>query len=230
MTALLLVASALFGAVSHAADLNPHVLAVIDEIAVDGSHPYAWDRTDHTDGVMTEVRWTDAVLARPDGQGVHCSGVTYEVYIRALRQAVQTESDVDSALLAGLKDPWYVRGKGERGPVDALVEAGLAVAVERLEDLQPGDFVQFWRNNGNGHSAIFVGFRRTRTGAVRSLVFWSAQSSSGGIGRRYVSVGPRSSQITPGRWYAARAQVPPPLPLPSEPQPHAGVPLLFPSW
>ena len=231
MSTTLALLWSLLGSLSHAADLNAHVLSVLESIPSDGRHPYAWVRAEHTDGVMSDVTWSGRLLARPDGAGVHCSGVTFEVYVRALRQAVASEEDVEPALLARLKEPWYVRGTGERGPVDALVDAGLARTVDTLDALQPGDFVQFWRNNGNGHSAIFVGFRRTHPGAVRSLVFWSAQSSSNGIGRRYVSVGTRPAQIAPGRWYAARALVPDPSATTPAPQDApADVPLLYPSW
>lgn len=200
---------------ARAEDLNTHVMAVIERIPADGRYPYAWDRQAHTDGVMAPVAWGDATLASPDGAGVHCSGVTFEVYVRALQRALGSPAPDLAPHLQAMKDTWYVRTNTERGPVDALVEAGLATPVTRLEDLQPGDFLQFWRNNGNGHSAVFTGFRTTRSGALRSLVFWSAQSSSGGVGRRYVSVGHSDAQITPGRWYAARAVVPP---SPDEPR------------
>ena len=189
--------------------LNPRILVEIRAMHRDGAPPYAWTPGEHTDGVSRPVRWREEVLAAPDaGGGVHCSGVTFEVWVRALEAGLGDRPGPSAAELRLLKESWYNRGVRDGGPVDALVQTGLGERVHRLEDLQPGDIVQFWRNNGNGHSAIFIEHTHTRSGAVRGMVFWSAQSSSHGIGRRIVSVGTASHQITPGRLYAARPVVP----------------------
>lgn len=189
--------------------LNPLVLAELGAMPRDGSLPYVWTPGEHTDGVSAPVSWRGERLATPDaGGGVHCSGVTFEVWVRALAAAVGEGAGPTAAELRALKQTWYNRGGGDGGPVDALVRTGLGTRIHRLEDLRPGDLVQFWRNNGNGHSAIFVDHTRTRTGALRGMVFWSAQSSSQGLGRRYVSVGRGTHQITPGRLHGVRPVVP----------------------
>jgi hypothetical protein len=189
--------------------LNALVLKELQAMPHDGSLPYAWARGEHTDGVSEPVAWRGETLAEPDGSGgVHCSGVTFEVWVRALETGLGDRPGPSAAELLALKDTWYNRTGGDGGPVDALVQTGLGERIDRLEDLQPGDIVQFWRNNGNGHSAIFVDHTRTRSGAIRGMVFWSAQSSSHGLGRRYVSVGRSTHQITPGRLYGVRPVVP----------------------
>jgi len=197
--------------ITHAATspLNKLILAELRAMPNDGSLPYAWDRSRHTDGVSTPVAWRGELLAEPDGSGgVHCSGVTFEVWVRALDAGLGGRPGPTAEELRRLKQAWYNRGDSDGGPVDALVAAGLGMPIARLEDLQPGDLVQFWRNNGNGHSAVFVDHTRTRSGAIRGMVFWSAQSSSHGLGRRYVSVGRSTHQITPGRLYGVRPVVP----------------------
>jgi hypothetical protein len=193
--------------------LNALVLDEIARLPHDGSLPYAWTRGVHTDGVSRPVVWNGAVLAIPDETpGVHCSGVTFEVYVRALARALETRPDAGpgptAATLQALKEAWYVRDGFDGGPAEALVRLGLGEPVSHLADLRPGDFVQFWRNNGNGHSAVFVDHTRTRSGGLRGMVFWSAQASSEGPGRRYVSEGRAIHQITPGRLYGVRAVVP----------------------
>ena len=73
-------------------------------------------------------------------------------------------------------------------------------------DLLPGDLVQFWRNSGNGHSAVFVAHTRYRSGALRGLVFWSAQGASEGLGYRMVSFGQGVHQLpAEGGLYGVRA-------------------------
>ena len=189
--------------------LNPRILDELRRMPHDGSLAYVWTPGEHTDGVSRRVTWRGETLAEPDASGgVHCSGVTFEVWVRALATALGDRHGLSAAEILRIKQAWYNQGQRDGGPVDALVQTGLGERVDRLEDLQPGDLVQFWRNNGNGHSAIFVDHTRTRTGDIRGMVFWSAQSSSHGIGRRFVSVGRASHQITPGRLYGVRPMVP----------------------
>jgi hypothetical protein len=195
--------------------LNAHILDEVAHLARQRGLHYGWVRGEDTDGVSRPLMWGAAALAVPDpGGSVHCSGVTFEVWLRALTRVVGPDSldadaaGIDSSTLLSLKESWYNRDGSERGPVAALLDAGLGEPITSLEALQPGDLVQFWRNNGNGHSAVFMGHTHTRSGAIRGMVFWSAQASSGGVGSRYVSVGPSDAQITPGRLYGVRAVAP----------------------
>ena len=126
--------------------------------------------------------------------GIHCSGITFEVWLRAL-EMVGAPGWLTAADVLDLKEVWYVRDGSRLGPVGALTERHLGIRIDRLEDLQPGDFVQFWRHSGRGHSAVFVDHRRRRDGSVRGLAFWSAQSASHGIGVRYASMGAGKDQL-----------------------------------
>ena len=206
----LLILAALLGH-ARAADvqpLNPHVLELVGSYPLDGRHPYSWVPGRHTDGVSQALSWRGTLLGEPDAErSVHCSGITFEVYIQALSRSLRSEGPTGAALLA-LKEDWYIRQGTRSGPVDALVSRGMGLPIERLDELQPGDFVQFWRNNGNGHSAIFIEHTRYRSGAPRGMVFWSAQGSSEGLGYRRVSLGENESQIHPDNLYGVRATAP----------------------
>ena len=189
--------------------INEHVVAVLQGYPLDGRTPYAWRAGEHLDGVTRPLSWQGTLVAAPSPAGaVHCSGITFEVYLQALERAQGGQRGLSSAALLALKESWYVRDGGRSGPAGALMAAGLGLPVHRVEDLLPGDIVQFWRNSGRGHSAIVTGHTYRRSGAVRGIEFWSAQSSSGGLGRRYVSVGPSEHQITPGELYAVRPTLP----------------------
>lgn len=45
-----------------------------------------------------------------------------------------------------------------------------------------GDIVQFWRNDGSGHSTIFSGFLKDSQGVVKGLCFWSSNLDTNGYG------------------------------------------------
>ncbi len=181
--------------------LNETILALLGDYA-GAAHPYVWSRGVDTDGVTQELRWRGTLLAAPEaGGGIHCSGITYEVYLRALAAAVGEDQGPDAETLLTLKETWYVRDGNELGPVGALVDAGLGEPVRGLAGLKPGDIVQFWRNSGKGHSVIFINHTRNSDGSLRGMVYWSAQGTSGGVGMRRVSPGPDINQIADGRLY-----------------------------
>ncbi|MEL6347890.1 MAG: hypothetical protein AAFV53_32590 [Myxococcota bacterium] len=183
-------------------------MALIEEYPLGGvQHAYRWVPGEHTDGVSRSLLWGGQLLATPDAEKtVHCSGITFEVYLRALRQHID-ESAVTAEQLLALKSAWYIREGAETGPVDALVSRGLGRPVDDFRGLIPGDFVQFWRNNGNGHSCIFIKHTHRRDGSKRGVMFWSAQSSSYGLGYRYISEGTRPDQFSPGKLYGVRAAI-----------------------
>lgn len=190
-------------------ELNAAILEVIQDYATGGQHPYVWSRGVNTDGVTQPLSWRGTLLAAPEaGGGIHCSGITYEVYLRALAKVVGEEQGPDAETLLAMKETWYVRDGGDLGPVGALVEAGLGDRVDGLAELKPGDLVQFWRNSGKGHSVVFINHTRNSDGSPRGMIYWSAQGTSGGIGMRRVSPGTDINQIAPGRLYGVRARWP----------------------
>lgn len=185
--------------------LNEIILDLLGEYSRDGSPPYVWSRGVDTDGVTRQLLWRGTLLAAPEsGGGIHCSGITYEVFVRALERAVGQERGPDAETLLALKETWYVRDGNELGPVGALVDAGLGERVRGLADLKPGDIVQFWRNSGKGHSVIFMNHTWNSDSSLRGMVYWSAQGTSGGVGMRRVSPGPDINQIAEGRLYGVR--------------------------
>lgn len=194
------------------APLNKTVLRLLESYPTDGTYTYYWKRGQHTDGTSRTLRWGDTLLAEgsPAGQ-VHCSGITWELWLRALDEsggAAVLQPQISGDELLALRATWYVEDGSLGGPVDALTRRGLAQRVDRLEDLRPGDFVQFWRNSGKGHSAVFIDHIRNADGSARGMIYWSAQQSSGGLGKRRVSVGDGEFQIAPGRLHGARAILP----------------------
>ena len=187
--------------------LNQAILDTLKDYARSANHPYAWSRGVNTDGVTADLFWRGTLLAAPEADGgIHCSGITYEVYVHALQMVVGDGPGPSAETLLALKDPWYVRTDSDQGPVGALVDANLGDRVAGLAALQPGDLVQFWRNNGKGHSVVFINHTRNSDGSLHGMVYWSAQGTSGGIGMRRSSPGSDINQIN--RLYGVRARWP----------------------
>ncbi|MCK6505809.1 hypothetical protein L6R53_20875 [Myxococcota bacterium] len=202
---LLLLASLLLGPPARAAEaLGERIVRLVEAYPTGPALPYTWQPGVDTDGTSRDLSFRGVPLARADDDpGVHCSGLTFEVWWTALEQAGPPDWLTPQDLLA-LKDRWYVRDGDERGLVGALVDLGLGLPVTDWRALRPGDLVQYWRNSGRGHSAVFLGYRVNADGRPRSMIAWSAQASSEGVGRRYVSVGEGEYQADPHRFYAVR--------------------------
>ncbi len=176
--------------------LNKDVLDLVRSYPFGNAHPYVWTPDDHTDGTTRDLNYRGVALARVHAsRGVHCSGITFEVWMRAL-QRVGVPSWLTPDELLAMKHTWYVRDGNPHGPVSALASRGLGVVLQHLDELQPGDFVQFWRNSRRGHSAVFLDHRRSRDGRAIGLAFWSAQSASNGIGIRFARFGSGADHLS----------------------------------
>ena len=90
-------------------------------------------------GVGTALLRPRAAAPEADG-GIHCSGITYEVYVHALQMVVGDGPGPSAETLLALKDPWYVRTDSDQGPVGALVDANLGDRVAGLAALQPAGY------------------------------------------------------------------------------------------
>lgn len=204
LLSLLALLGALSPPLAASEPLGQRIMHLVESYPTGAAHPYRWVPGTHTDGTSRDLFFRGVPLAVNDGDpAVHCAGLTFEVWWQAL-EAAGPPGWLSPEQVLALKERWYVRDGGEQGMVAALVDLGLGLRVSDWRELQPGDLIQFWRNSGKGHSAVFVDHRRDSTGAPRSMVYWSAQASSEGIGRRYVSIGEAEHQINPSRMYAVR--------------------------
>ena len=202
---MLALAAVLLSAPARASEpLGDRIVQLVEGYPTGAALPYTWQPGVDTDGTSKDLAYRGVSLAdAEDDVGVHCSGLTFEVWWTALEQAGPPDWLTPQDLLA-LKERWYVRDGDERGLAAALIELGLGQPVTDWRHLRPGDLLQYWRNSGRGHSAVFLGYRLNADGRPRSMIAWSAQSSSEGVGRRYVSVGDGEFQADPERFYAVR--------------------------
>lgn len=180
---------------ARSANLNGYVLTAIKTYQ-GGSYPYLLnDDYAHYNGVTADIYYQGSLLLRADPTGSrasHCVGITFEVFYRAMqarnRAAGLDVSSFNGMSFAQLQDfvlRWYAASgsKAESNPAAAIVKYGLGQQVVTWETAQPGDFVDFSRTNGTGHSVIFLNWIR-RDGVIVGLRYWSSQGSTGGIGYR----------------------------------------------
>ena len=112
-----------------------------------------------------------------------------------------------AADMSSFRKLWYGVTDGERLIARAVVDYNLGIAITDMEDVQEGDPLQFWRRSGSGHSVLFVNWIRDEGATILGLRYWSAQSSTNGIGYGAEYFG-ETSGINRDRFYPARLRKP----------------------
>jgi len=171
------------------------VLRVVDTYPTDGTHGYWWPKTGAWKGVTRDVRYNGDLIAEGDRQGrCHCSGITWEVFMRAVE--IYNEENDQKALHTWTPEEvnrfqflWFGSDGNKRCIHNAVLAFGIGREIKNPDDARPGDFVQFWRGNGSGHSCIFREWVRDERGAITALRYWSAQKKTNGIGVNTETVG-----------------------------------------
>lgn len=193
-------------------ELNPFVLEALRAYPTDGRHAYWWPRGDPWRGTTRTLTYEGETLCAGDPEGrCYCSGLTFEVFLDAwmawarARGRPPRVGNLDLAGLARFQDQWYGASGDRKTLRTALLEHGLGVEIADLEAARPGDFVQLWRHDGSGHSAVFLAWLRDATGAISGLTYWSTQASTRGIGQRSESLGAEGHALKRDELYVVRA-------------------------
>ena len=167
---------------------NEQVLEIIQEYQRDGTYPYKW--INGYSGVSRDLYYqgTQIANANPDSsQSTYCCGLTFEVYIRSLQKLAKKagiENNINGLSSDDLKDflqIWFVQNKLGDGPGLALEAYGLGERIEKMQDVQKGDFVQIWRSTGSGHSVIFIDWILNDEGDTTGMTYWSTQPKTNGV-------------------------------------------------
>lgn len=189
-----------------------HLLAVVETYPTDGTHGYHWPRPDDGRwlGNTRTLRYADQVLAKGDPQGrCHCSGLTFEVFLRAWERWCKATGRPFRILDLGIGDvrrlgrQWFGASGDRKTLSTAVTKNGLGRRITDLEQAQPGDFVQLWRHSGSGHSCIFRAWIRADEKIV-GLKYWSTQKSTNGIGEREERFGVGGSAVKRDELYVVR--------------------------
>lgn len=160
--------------------LNQRIIDLIKTYPTDGTHGYHW--VNGFDGASQDIHYDGRLIMQGNPKReTYCCGLTLEVYLRV---AIALKIDLGSFQdVLTIKRHWFcASGKYKKvtdykGAVDALVPRGLGVLIPR-EQARAGDFAQFWRKSGSGHSTILT------DRIITNVDYWSTQPSTKGIGYR----------------------------------------------
>ena len=159
-------------------------------------------------GTPEEVRFAGTRILPKGTEGTYCSGFTFAVAMRAAAELKLLDGKTVEQVKRFQRE-WY-------GAVDdpKTRERQCAVAVTTLgvgrsvtaDDAKPGDFIQLWRNNKTGHSAVFLDWVQ-RDGRRIGFRYRSSQESTHGIGDKteyFADTGIGNARVIRERIYFAR--------------------------
>lgn len=177
---------------SYDADLNQYVQEVIK--TYNGHFPYLLNNDyANYNGVSENLIFNDRTLAKahPSGnRATHCSGITFEVFFKAMQARNQKLGldidDFNGMTFNELHDfllIWYVaNGNQQTNNIQVAMEKyGIGRSISHLEDAKPGDFAHILRNNGTGHTTVFQNWIRDNNNQIIGIRYWSTQGSTNGI-------------------------------------------------
>jgi len=183
-----------------------------------GSADYLWEG----DGVTRDLYYKSTLIATPYAPNkCHCVGATLQVYITAF-EAWDLQYGGSSGDLKGLsaddmkkfKSVWYVATSDESGAQAALVDYNLGSKVADPSQAEQGDAIQFWRNNGTGHSVIFDSWVQQGS-TITGITYFSCQGSGPGFVTE--NIGSGATDVIASRIYIGH-------PFPPTDPPDAGPP------
>ena len=171
--------------------LNPYVLAMVSCYPTNGSYPYRCKPLEYDlyNGVTENIWYKGRVVAKAHPNNTRCSyccGLTFELFCRAMQyRNIQKGLDPDDfngmsfSDLFNLLQFWYIEADGD-SPQLGIIKYGLGKKIDNLEDARAGDFLDFSRNNGTGHSVIFINWVKDGSGKITGFKYFS--SNSRGVG------------------------------------------------
>lgn len=155
---------------------NQTVLDVANSIPSGGG--YCWVDP----GIAKSLYHNGELVLAQETQCTQCCGYTLTVAFIAAENLGLFEGQPTENLLR-FKESWFGDSPGSEKKllVFALEELGVGYQVAP-KDALPGDFLQFWRSNGSGHSVIFLGWVTNKNGKVTGIKYRSSQPATNGIG------------------------------------------------
>ncbi len=196
-------------------NFNAAVMDRIEAYPTDGSYDYYWPSDSDWGGNPHDLYYLDRLFSAGDPERrSFCVGLTFEVFLFAFDEVDAATGGTGSLNgvsfdeLYELRTDWFVRELYGMGVVDALENYGIGDRISDWEDIQPGDFLQFWRHSGSGHNNIFIDWETDGDGTIIGVTYWSTQGSTDGVDYNTEYFGTSGSRIDPNSFFAGRARMP----------------------
>lgn len=192
-------------------DINAMVIDMLETYPTDGSFEYYWPQSGGWIGNPSDIYYTNQLYAEGDDLNrSYCVGLTFEVFMRTMEE-VDTLNNGDGTIngisineLDEFRLDWYVRDLYGSGAVEAVENYGIGERVSSWDEIQSGDFLQFWRHSGSGHNTIFIDWEYDIDDNIIGFVYWSTQGSTNGVGYNSEYFGTSGSYVDPNYFFAAR--------------------------
>ncbi len=164
-----------------------------------------YDKSWKGSGAPEEIVFKGKTILAKGANGTYCCGFTFAVAMRtAASRGLLADKSVEQ--VQRFQREWYGATPASREKQCVLAVQNLGIGREvPIEDARPGDFVQFWRASGSGHSVVLLRLIR-RDGKLISIEYRSSQGSTNGIGNRvehFADADPEGT-ILRARTYACR--------------------------
>ncbi|MCI0516106.1 T9SS type A sorting domain-containing protein [candidate division KSB1 bacterium] len=196
-------------------DFNEYGVEILESYPRDGTHPYSW--VDTYEGVTRDLYYKGVRIARANPNGsksCYCCGLTFEDFLRSIQQLnsdLGKNEDINKMTATDLRyflRLWFVENTWGDGPGVALKAFGLGDRIGDFAKARPGDYVQFWRTTGSGHSVIFINWQTDSKGEITGLRYWSTQSSTRGVNYNIENFSGQGGTINPAMVYISRVRSP----------------------
>lgn len=179
----------------------------IVKIAADCPVNSGYDVSLKSGGVPEDIYFKGVKILSSNGK-TYCSGFTFFVAFSFLKNINALDKLGQSDIKKFQRD-WYgvTKKTAEKQCVDALINIDKGVEINAIADLQKGDFLQFWRNNKTGHSAIFIDFLYGQGHEIVGIKYISSQKSTDGIAEKteyFYDETSGAGSILKDRFYAVR--------------------------
>ncbi len=196
-------------------DFNEYSIEILEEYPRDGTHPYSW--VDTYTGVTQDLYYKGERVAKsnPDGsKSCYCCGLTFEDFFLAVQQLngdLGKGEDINNMTPADMRyfiHLWFVQSIWGDGPGVAMTSFGIGDNIADISKVKKGDYLQFWRTTGSGHSVIFINWITNFWGDTTGIRYWSTQGSTNGINYNSEYFSGQGGSVNPDIMYFSRIHSP----------------------
>jgi hypothetical protein len=192
-------------------DFTKALLEIVKSYPTDGTHKYHWPRQGSWPGTTRDLFYAGEKVCEGDPEKrCYCCGLTFEVFFRAWEKCCEDAKrpfkilSLDPKGVTDLRHEWFGPTEKDRTTLQkAITRFELGKKID-LKDARAGDFCQFWRRSGNGHSVILLEVQKDDAGSPTALRYWSTQSSTNGVHENTEKFGTQKAGVIVEETYVAR--------------------------